>query len=577
MLHVLALLLAITPTGNPKPITYTQDSTQSARNSIFDKLSDTISVRDAPWKATADGTTNDAASINLAMIAHTGIVWVPASTHCYNIGATTLSVPAGVTMRGEGMGSPGVGATCITYTGTGCAVQLESVQHSAVMDLDIQVNSASSTARALCMKSTTSVSEFNNIESVSLTAVQRRVTGQIGLWMEDTANGIYWNSVRRIRFNGWDISLQLHSSGTTQGTNSNTFVDLMSYAHNTAYQLRAGTKQVSDNRFFSLACSRSDGTLATNQNCMMMGDDNVAGVFGNLVLGLSNDSGAPSVCGVLGTNAGANLIIADCESGGGFQDNNTTGTFPNIVINQIGLGSTQALMSIGNLVTTRGATIIGTSWFGPVGNGAAGAGAIIQFHGSDANAANQPGGGWQFTSGNGGSGNSNPGDILISNGVRQGSGQGGTLVLGPSAGQGASGILIRSSRIVDDEKPFPALDCAGAGISISTSNLLDRGLFTCSTNQNAQMPTAQGSGGIVQGLPGNGVSSLLGGPLLGFPRFHFTIAAGPSSTLTLLAGTGTTFPLGAITVVAGAGATATRQVLCVVTATTVNSETISCY
>lgn len=567
----IALLVAAAVT-NPPQISFSQDSSQAARRSLANKFSDTVSVKDAPWLAVGDGSANDATAINAALTAHNGVVSVPASTSCYNIGTTTITIPSGRTLQGEGYGSPGSGAACITYSGSGCAVLFESVRNAGLRNLDIQVSSASSTAAGVCFKSGTSNAEFNSVENVSITnAGTARTSGQIGLWLEDTSAGIFWNHFRMLRFKSWDVSVYLHATGTTQGVNANRFYDLMSYSHNTAYRLRAGNKQVTDNHFYSVTCSRSDGTLVGATQCMMMGDDNVSGVFGNTVIGLDNDSGTPDTCGVLGTTAGANYVDATCDSGGGFQDNGV-GTFPNIVVNHLGLGSTLGLMSVGNLITKLGAQIVGTSWFGPVGNGAAGAGAIIQFHGSDANAASQPGGGWQITSGNGGSGNSSPGDILVSPGVRQGTGQGGTVVLGPSAGQGPSGLLIRSGRIVDAEKPFLALDCAGAGISVSVSNLLDRGLFTCGTAQNVTMPTAAGASGIVQGLPGNGTSTLLGGPLLVGAQFHFWIVSTAAATVTLVAGAGVTFPAGSITV-----NNTSRQVLCVVTSVTASSETISCY
>lgn len=518
--------------------------------------------------AVADGSTNTAAALNLAISSGKGSMQLPASTNCYNLGTTTLNMASNVQLVGTGYGSPGSGSSCITYSGSGCAILFDSVKNAGMSNIDVQVNSASSTAAGICLKSGSSVNEFNYLKNVSISATgTARVSGQVGLLLLDTGQGVYWNDIDRVFLKSWDTGVLMTSTGTTQGVNSNQVHKLFAYGSNNGLVMRAGTKQVTDNDV-SITCSRSDGSFSTNINCLLMGDDNVAGVFANRAY-VRNDSGTPSVCGVLGTTAGANYVIGDCESGGGVQDNGV-GTFPNTILNQLGLGSTVNLMSLGNLVTTKGAQIIGTSWFGPIGNGTAGAGAIVQFHGSDASASNQPGGGWQITSGNGGSGTASPGDILLSPGVRQGSTNGGNLTLGPTSGQGAAGVRIRSGKVIERSTPFAAVDCAGAGISATVSQLLEAQGFTCATAQTLTTPSAQGVSGIVQALPGFGVISALGGPTAIGDTFRFRMKSTAAANFTLAAGTGVTI---AGTSVANNGAI---EVVCRVTSVTSGSEAITC-
>lgn len=558
------LLLAVSPQLQPSQQTFTQDKTQASRRDLGAKLSDIFSAKDAPFLATGDGTTNDAAAINGALAARMGVVYLPASTSCYNTGATTLNMRTGTTLQGEGYGSPGNGAACITYTGTGCAVLFESVHNAALLNLDIHVNSASGSAAAVCFASGTANAEFNRVENVSVTADQVRVAGQVGLLLNDTSHGIFWNTFRMLRFKSWDTSLFMSATGTTQGVNSNQFYDLMSYAHNTAYLLRAGSKQVTDNRLYGLTCSRSDATQLGTTHCLMMGDDNVANVFGNSVYGLDNDSGSPDVCGVLGINSGANFVDATCASGGGFQDNGV-GAFANAVFNHQGLGSTVNLFSVGNLTTTRGATITGTTFIGPTG-AAGSSGGVVQIVGGQGSTS-QPGGALQLLGGNAGAGNANAGSVLLSPGGPSGVGSAGAAVIGPTSGGGTgSGTRIRSSRVVVDSKPFTEIDCAGSNLGPTISQFLDASTFTCGTTQSITTNTAAI---IVANLPGSGLFT--NGAVAVGDRFDLvTVVATGAANFTLAAGSGVTIKGNAV------ANNSTLVVRCRVTNISSGTEAVTC-
>lgn len=518
-----------------------------------------------------DGTTNESAAFAAAMASSVRTIRIPFSSACYNLGTTGISFTSYHWLRGEGRGNPASGSTCFKYTGTGCGVTFDSVMNAGMSDIDVQVDSSSATARGVCFKSSTNVSEFNSLENISIQMVNTtpRTTGQVGLDLTDTAQGIFWNHFRGLRFKRWDISAKLTATGTTQGTNSNTFYDLMSFAHNTAFQLRAGSKQVSDNRFYGVTCSRSDGTQTGATACFMMGDDNVAGVFANSVFGLDNDSGSPDTCGTLGTTAGANYVDAVCNSGGGFSDNGV-GIFANSVCNRTSLGSLVSICSIGNLSTTRGATIIGSTFFGALGGASGtGAGGAVNM-GGGAGASGQAGGAFALLGGTAGAGNAAAGDVLASPGGRTGTGAGGTFVAGPISGLGAgSGTRIRSSRVTLASKPFTPIDCGGGNPSLTISQLLDVSIFTCGTAQTINIPSAAGVGGIVQNLPG--ASAFTNGAVAVGDLFEFQLISTAAANFTLTASSGVTL-VGNTVVNNGS-----KIVRCRVTGVSSGTETVSCY
>lgn len=532
----------------------------------------------------ANGSTNNLSAFTSALGASRKVI-VPGSSSCYQFGTTGLVISSsGRTLEGEGMGSPGNGPTCIQYTGTGCAITVDSAHNVTIRNLDIQVNSASATAAGLCFKATTGTNEFNTVENVSISNIgTARTAGQAGLALLDfvsgvAGNGIFWNHFRNLRFKSWDIAVLLQG-GHSQGVNANVFVDLMTYAHNLGLRLIGEDSthgNVSDNRFYGIHCSRSDGTFAGTSTCMNLGDDGST-VFDNYVYGLINDSGSggPSLTGQLGANTGANTIEAGGESGGGMLDNQVSGAsppnnFPNRVYNSLGLGSILNRLSVGNLVSTQGAQLVYSTLNGLAGGGVSGAGGNTIIAAGQGN-ANKPGGDAQYLSGGGGTGTAAPGNVLISPGIRQGASNGGTLSAGPLSGQGVSGFRVRSARVVIASKPFVALDCAGAGISVTISNLLDRSLFTCGTAQTITLPSAQGSGGIVQALPGQGVSTFAGGPTLVGDQFEFTIVSTAATNFTLAGNTGIT--LVGNPVINNRAA----RVLCEVTSVGVGTETLACY
>lgn len=346
----LAMLLLTAAVTAPAQMWFTASGAGAVQRKLSARLGDTVSVCD--FEATCPSG-NDATAIANAVAVGANTVYLPASASCYSLGSTTISLPSGVTLRGAGMGGAASGPSCITYTGSGCAILLDSVSFAAVRDLDIQLNTTSATAAGICLKATTGVAEFNEIESVSIrvTNATRRNAGQVGVLYKDTGNGVFWNTARRLRLAYLDISVEL-VGGATQGTNANEFYNLMSWGHNTAFRaIATGGGFSVDNVVYGLKCSRSDGTFAGTATCLLLGDDGTNASL-NSVYGLVSDQGAPSVCATIGQAGGSiaqgNVIESDCESGGPITDNNN-GTFPNRIYESIA-ASTPGRMRMGRLV-----------------------------------------------------------------------------------------------------------------------------------------------------------------------------------------------------------------------------------
>lgn len=436
------------------------------------KLRDTVSVCDFESSACPSG--NDAAPLQAAIAKGAGAVEMPASPSCYNIGSTTIALTSGLTLRGGGMGGPGQGPTCIIYTGSGCAILLDSTIGASVRDLDIRVNSTNASSAAVCIKSTTGIAEFNSIEGVSVreTNATPRTAGQVGVLLSDSGNhGVYWNTIRRIRGTGWDTTL-LMQGNTLQGVNANRIDDVFSAAHNTAVSLIG--PNVSDNTFTGTFCSRSDGSLTTSITCISVGDNVNVPVFANHFFGFDGDQGAPSVCAVIGQKSGGTVMYGGCESGGPIQDNNTT-LNPSLVYDSV--------QSTLNLQTIKGAGSLG--------------------------------------------GTTN----LVLKGGAQVGGIDGYVELGTSGQSLKSGVRIASS-IETIAKPFAPVDCSGANLNPTVSTVLAGSIFTCATAQTITLPTGQGTSGLVQSLPHVTVGDIFRVKLAeNHASNTFTLAAGAGGTI----------------------------------------------
>lgn len=464
-------------------------------------------------------------------------ILIPASPTCYQWSASVHPTST-QTLQGQGSGSPGQGATCIVTTASGCGITIDSVTSVSVRDLDIEASQAGSTTNGICVFATTANPLWVNIERVSFTSQVARAAGSVGLALLDNGLGIYWGSYRDLIFKGWETSFSTTVTGTTNGVNDNKFWNLVSYSHVTAFSISGGTKQATDNKFYGLSCSRSDGSYAGNQDCILAGADGTT-VWANSFIGVDADQGSPSTCGQFGTNTAQNLFVGNCNAGGGFANNSTVTNFYNSIWNLNGLGSLAGLLDIGNLKTRQGATIVGQSFFGKTGGSTGtGAGDHVQIGGGASGGSGLNGGDLDILGGSGlGQTNGGGGNVLVAPGLRNGTGQGGAVVVGPLPGLTVnSGFKVNSGRVTKYRKPFAISDCGAGPSQSATVSLLEEGSrFSTSNACTLTIPTAAGVSGIVQAMVGYS-----GAPVAVGECFNFTMISIGAVNYTLAAGAGVT-------------------------------------
>jgi hypothetical protein len=131
---------------------------------------------------------------------------------------------------------------------------------------------------------------------------------------------------------------------------------------------------------------------------------------------------------------------------------------------------------------------------------------------------------------------------------------------GTTAGQG---VRIGASRVTLYNKPTAPLAGCNVNVTGTTTQFLDAGIFgfAASAARYLKLPTAAGSGGIVQNMPAAVIGDIVEFTVLNTCCFPVTVCAGAGGTIV------NTTPL----------ICSSRTYLIRVTAITSNSETISVY
>jgi len=136
-----------------------------------------------------------------------------------------------------------------------------------------------------------------------------------------------------------------------------------------------------------------------------------------------------------------------------------------------------------------------------------------------------------------------------------------SVLIGSQAATAEHGVKIASARQTGTFGT--AVDCGGAGIGATVTQILDTKVFTCATAQALTLPTAQGVAGLVQVLPG---------PATVGDSFQFIMNSTGAAAFTLTAGAGGTVVGNAVR-----ATNASNIVTCIVTGVGAGAETISCY
>lgn len=152
-------------------------------------------------------------------------------------------------------------------------------------------------------------------------------------------------------------------------------------------------------------------------------------------------------------------------------------------------------------------------------------------------------------------------DDAFKNVTLQGDPTGGAQI-GAAGAAAGNGVRNGASRNVIGNKPTAPVDIVG-GITATVTQLLEAGIFLCSTSATLTLPTAQGAAGIVQALPGAQVGDII--------SFVQVVAAGQTATLAV--GAGSTLAGIATT----AAATTGRQWIGRITSVAAGAETITWY
>jgi hypothetical protein len=275
---MLALLIAAA-ISNPSQISYTANS--GVQRSLASKLSDIVTVCDFE-AACPSG--ND--------------------------------VPTLTSLEGSGMA-----ATILLYSGTGCAVTIDSTKFARLANLEIQTTSTASTVRGACVTSSTGNTQNFRMENIYFlqNSGTSRNSGQIALLVDGSVNGVYWSWFRGLFANLWDTSYRDAGDNTNQG-NSNHF-EVVSAAANTPFYVSRG-----NDNYVEVHCTTSDATLNSGtQVCLTVGDTatlssgNEAHVF--------SDQGATGQGVAVATAASTNLIFSDNESTNADTDSGTSTWF----------------------------------------------------------------------------------------------------------------------------------------------------------------------------------------------------------------------------------------------------------
>lgn len=178
---------------------FTQTGTGATSETVQNMLR--LTVHPEQFGASRDGITNDAASIQAALdrAAASGAGGCVELGHgAYNLGTTTLSIPNKVTLKGKSRES-----SFLVYTGSGTAIDIDSVSQWGVKDLRIGLGS-SGTIIAVNIRTTSADVRWGEIRNIEI-APASISAGQKGIQVVGSGGHIVSdNWFRDITFFGVD-------------------------------------------------------------------------------------------------------------------------------------------------------------------------------------------------------------------------------------------------------------------------------------------------------------------------------------------------------------------------------------
>lgn len=117
----------VTKRGTGNLVTNFSHSNTYSSGTLGKKAKDSVSVRDAPFNAAGDGSTDDSAAF-IAALAVSNVVEVPWTSAGYNLGSTTITVGPGKHLIGDGLPIlKSTASTCIALTGYDARSRVEGL------------------------------------------------------------------------------------------------------------------------------------------------------------------------------------------------------------------------------------------------------------------------------------------------------------------------------------------------------------------------------------------------------------------------------------------------------------------
>jgi hypothetical protein len=230
------------------------------------------------YGADPTGALDAASAISSALSdASCSIVYMPKGTYTINSG---VSIPQFKSLRGDGPQS-----AVLNYSGTGCAITVDSVQGTVLSDFRINTSNIGANVCGILYGNTTAANLRNVARNVQVWSAQNPpVATQYGIYIHSTtANSMYYNQFDHIDVNLWGKGVYCLGDAGSAGCNANKFIDPEINASTVGFDFQGKADGLANsNTVYGLHCNGAG--VATDQTCLSIGDGtfNVGGNYVDL-------------------------------------------------------------------------------------------------------------------------------------------------------------------------------------------------------------------------------------------------------------------------------------------------------
>lgn len=232
---------------------------------------------------------------------------LPASPNC-DSGTTTISVPPGHTLAGQGLRS-----THLRHHGTGCGVSVDANDGVRLASLTLDSIGTTTGTMGLCLTNVSGPNLRGSAQDVMIVSDApggSPVSGTYGIYIHSTTgNSLYYYDLRHIITLGWDRGIESKGETGSGGANAN-FIS--AYSGN-ANAVGIFFDNFSGDNWVQGHCN-GGGQVSLAQNCVTVGDG-AHNAGGNFLMGVTSDSGTLGTAFSLPSPSGSSVVIAVNESG----------------------------------------------------------------------------------------------------------------------------------------------------------------------------------------------------------------------------------------------------------------------